>query len=77
MRKSLPLNRVPLLVVNGVGSYLFLPLVTRIFRQSGFDAWDFEFARTAFLVIALLICLFLLWSCYLAAQLSRRVLRSR
>jgi len=70
---SLLANCLPLVVIDGAVFYLFLPLAVRIVRESRFDAWGFDFARTTFLVIAGLVLLFFVWSVYLAVQLARRI----
>lgn len=67
--RSLGANCLPLLVVNALASYLFGPLFLRILTESRFVLWNFDFARTAFVLISIFVFFFLLWSCYLAARL--------
>lgn len=73
--KSLLVNCTPLLVINGAASYLFSPLLVRVVRGSRFEVWSFDFSRTSFVFIALLVLVFFLWSCYLAAQLVRGIMK--
>ncbi len=73
LRRSLLVNCLPLVLINGAVFYLFLPLAVRIVRESVFDPWGFDFPRTSFLVIAGLVLFFLAWSAYLAVQLGTRI----
>lgn len=75
--QSFMVNGVPLLLINGVASYLFLPLFVRVLRESRLNLWDFDFIRTSFVLIALLVFFFFLWSGYLAIRLLARILKSR
>jgi hypothetical protein len=73
LARSLFVNCLPLAVVNGVVFYLFLPLVARIVGESRFDPWGFDFARTAFLVVAGLVLVFFVWSVFLAVRFGGRI----
>ena len=75
--QSLMVNGVPLLLINGVASYLFLPLFVRVLRESRLNLWNFDFTRTSFVLIALLVFVFFLWSGYLTIRLLTRILKSR
>lgn len=75
--KSLLVNCGPLLLINGAASYLFSPLFMRVLRRSRFELWSFDFSRTSFVFIVVLVFVFFLWSGYLAAQLIRRIIKSQ
>lgn len=77
LRQNLLTNCVPLLMINGIASYLFLPLLVRILSESHLDLWGFDFARTAFVLVAVLVTIFFLWSVYLAYRVVRRMVKSR
>jgi len=77
LRQSLLINCVPLLLINGGASYLFLPLFVRVLGESRFELWNLDFSRTSFVFVALLVFVFFLWSGYLAVQLTRRMVKSR
>jgi hypothetical protein len=72
--ESLILKCGLLVLVNGATVYLFLPLAVRIMCQSRFDPWNFDFARTSFLLIAALVFAYFIWSCCLACQVLRRIM---
>lgn len=75
--KSFLVNCGPLLLMNGAASYLFSPLFIRVLRRSRFQVWGFDFLRTSFLFIVVLVFIFFLWSAYLGLQLIRRMTKSR
>ena len=75
--QSLLVNCIPLLLINGAASYLFLPLFARVLQESHLELWNFDFSRTSFVFIALVVFVFFLWSSYLAVQLVRRMIKSR
>ena len=73
LQQSLLEKCVPLLLINGFLVYLFSPLFVRVILESDFELWNFDFARTSFVFIALLIFLFFGWSIWLTYQLFRRM----
>lgn len=74
--RSLAANCGPLLLVNGLASWLFAPLFLRVLGESSFALWDFDFARTSFVLIALSVVFFFVWSCALAIQLVIQIGRT-
>jgi hypothetical protein len=75
--QSLLVNCAPLLLINGAASYLFLPLFIRVLQESHLELWDFDFSRTSFVFITLVVFVFFLWSGYLMVQLVGRMIKSR
>jgi hypothetical protein len=75
--QSLLVNCAPLLLINGAASYLFLPLFIRVLQESHLELWDFDFSRTSFVFITLVVFVFFLWSGYLVVQLVGRMIKSR
>jgi hypothetical protein len=75
--QSLLVNCIPLLLINGAASYLFLPLFARVLQESHLELWNFDFSRTSFVFIALVVFVFFLWSSYLGVQLVGRMIKSR
>lgn len=75
--ESLLINCAPLLLINGIASYLFAPLFVQVLKESHFELWDFSFTYTSFIFIALLVFIFFLWAGYLAVQLVRRIIKSQ
>lgn len=67
--QSIKVKCIPLLLINGIASYLFFPLFVQVLATSKIDLWNFDFARTSFMFIALLIFVFFLWSVYLTLKL--------
>jgi hypothetical protein len=74
--RSLVANCGPLLLVNGLSSWLFAPLLVRVIKASRFAVWDFDFARTSFVLIAMFVGFFFVWSCVLAVQMGRRIMHT-
>lgn len=74
LKESLLINCAPLLVVNGIATYLFLPLFVRVLKRMHLELWDFSFTYYSFIFIVLLIFIFFLWSVYLAAKLVKRII---
>jgi hypothetical protein len=72
--RSLVANCGPLLLVNGLSCWLFAPLLLRVLKQSRFAVWDFDFARTSFVLISLFVAVFFAWSCVLTIQMARRIM---
>ena len=66
-----------LIVLNAVLLYLFLPLLLRVLSNSVFRIWNFDFVRTAFVFVIVLIGMFLSWSILLAYFLLRRISESQ
>ena len=77
LAESLLINCAPLLLINGITSYLFAPLFVQVLKESNFELWDFSFTYTSFIFIALLVFIFFLWAGYLAVQLVRRIIKSQ
>jgi len=77
LQQSLLFNSGPLILINGVASYLFLPLFVRVVRVSHFEPWGFNFIYSSFIFITLVVLLFFLWSGYLAILLAIQIWRSR
>lgn len=66
-----------LIVVNGALLYLFLPLLVNVLLNSEFQIWNFDFIRTAFVLVIGLIGIFLAWSIFLAYLLLKRISESK
>lgn len=64
---------VPLLLINGIASYLFLPLFIQVVSESNLKLWNFDFARTSYVFIALLIFVFFIWTIYLSINLYNQI----
>lgn len=75
LRRSLLSDCGPILIISGVISYLFLPLFVKVCSESHFELWDFDFARTSFFIIALLVFIVFLWSVSLIVRLVIRIYR--
>lgn len=68
---SLLVNCFPLLVVNGAVAYLTAPLMYAILKTSDIHFLDFDFLRSAFFVIALLLYWFFGWALWLTNRMVR------
>ena len=69
-------QNLPLIIVNGILLYLFLPLLITVLLNSRFQIWHFDFVRTAFVIVIMLIAAFFFWSIYLAYLLLKRIVAS-
>lgn len=67
----------PLLAAYATTAYLFLPITTSIIEESEFSVWDFDFQRTAFVIVHFTLVLFLAYSVWLARRLGRKWLMTR
>ena len=66
---------LPFVLVNSAVTYLYVPLLVRVIKNSRIDLWNFDFTRTSFFLIAATVIWFCLWSCSLAVQLLQRILQ--
>jgi hypothetical protein len=73
LKESLLINCVPLLVINGGASYLFLPLFLRVIQEMQFKPWDFSFSYCSFISIVLLIFAAFIWSVLLTGKMVKRI----
>lgn len=62
-----------LIVLLATVSYLFSPLFFRVISDSKFKIWDFDFLRTSFVLITILIFSVFIWSIILYVQLNKRI----
>ena len=69
-------QNLPLIIVNGILLYLFLPLLITVLLNSRFQIRRFDFVRTAFVIVIMLIAAFFFWSIYLAYLLLKRIAAS-
>ena len=74
--RGILINSAPLVVITGGISYLFSPLLRKVIEQSKLNIWNFDFFRSSFVFIVLLIFLFFLWSCYLTILLLIRIYKT-
>ena len=58
--RGILINSAPLVVITGGISYLFSPLLRKVIEQSKLNIWNFDFFRSSFVFIVLLIFLFFL-----------------
>jgi hypothetical protein len=62
LAKDLAIYCFPLVLLNGFSFYLMSPLAIKIVSISKFMVWDFDFMRTAYILITLLIGAYFLGS---------------
>lgn len=62
-----------LIVLLAAVSYLFSPLFFRVISDSTIKVWDFDFLRTSFVLITILIFSVFIWSIKLYMQLNKRI----
>lgn len=60
---------IPLLLISIVLIWLFLPLFIKVLLNSRIEIWNFDFARSSFVLISMLIFLFAFWSIKLILEL--------
>lgn len=68
---------LPLVGSNAVMLVLFLPLLTQVLQNSRLEWWNFDFVRTAFVVVYALIVFFFAWSLYLSVLLIQKLRAAR
>lgn len=68
---------LPLAVIDGILLYLLLPLLVQVIQNSRLAVWNFDFARTAFVIIFGLIIFFFSWSIYLSYLLIKKIRAAR
>ncbi len=66
-----------LILIYGMLIYLFLPLLVSVLQNSKIEFWNFEFIRTAFIIVFCLIAGFFLWSLHLAIRLIKKILECK
>ena len=67
----------PLVLGYGILLYLFVPLLSRVVYASRIHLWQFDFLRSAFIVVFIFIFVFFIWSVYLAIRLVYRIKQIR
>ena len=73
LSKRLYIDMAPMLLITFFSSYLFLPLMIRIFNAYEFKLWDFDIVITAFVFITICIWFFFGWALLLSLKLMLRI----
>ena len=68
-------NLIPIMIVNVTCSYLVMPTVYKIVITSSFNLIDFDFLKTAFVMVAGLIYLFTIYTFYIGYQYVNMIRR--
>lgn len=71
--KKVFFTNMPLLLISIISSWLFLPLFFKIIFVSKFALWNFDFSRSSFVFIAILIFLFTAWIIKLMVELVIKI----
>jgi hypothetical protein len=71
--QSLLINCGFLVIVTGAICYMFTPTLIKLVSKAGFNLWNFDFIRTAFVAISIFTFIFFLWSLDLSRRLIRRI----
>jgi hypothetical protein len=66
---------LPFVLVNSVVTYLYMPLLVKVLRNSKLSLWDFDFTRTSFFLIAAAVMYFCYWSWSLTVLLLQRIIQ--
>lgn len=65
---------VPIAAISGASGYLFLPAAIRILRSGRLEFWNFDFIRTAWMLVLALLTLTFVWAgvqfCRVAARIN-------
>lgn len=77
LKSSLIANCIPLVILNFISGYLFLPLSIKVIRNSTFKLWNFDFLPTAFIFIAIWIWILLIWNMYISIRLFLKIYRCK
>ncbi len=77
LKQSLYWHIFPLILIYSILFYIQLPLFVRVISESNLQLWNFDFLRSAFFAIIVLIFIFLVWSVYLGIRLLYRISQSK
>jgi hypothetical protein len=73
VRRIFWMHAAPLVLGAVIGAYLFLPISVRIQERSHVSLWDFNFQRTAFLLIHISLVLIGAYCLYLSLRLLSKL----
>lgn len=76
LRRSLMVNALPLLLVAGISTFLFVPLSLQIGEHYTMSLNDFNLVVSAFVFLTSLIAILFAWSLILAGKLVNRMTKS-
>ena len=68
---------IPIGAMSGASMYLFLPSALAIVLSGRFEVWSFDFIRTAWLFVFVLLVLTFLWACVQFCRLLARMNEAR
>lgn len=77
LTNSLLTKSLPIVLINLLSFYLFLPSVIEIIKSYKLSLWNFDFAVSTFVFVAFLISIYLFWSLYLFVLLIIRINKCR
>lgn len=61
---------IPLVVLNAIPAYIFLPLTLSIMENSTVNIWHFDTLETGFFFLAVYLIFFSLWCIYLGLRIA-------